>query len=87
MEFDHSGEFRSALINLRSRLNEPATSIRPMPPSRRRLILEQIESALKRLEEGTFGICRSCWLIMPRGQLLMQPYADVCSDCRARKAA
>ncbi len=87
MEVDQTGEFKTALVNLRSRLNEPATSIRPLPPSRRRLLLEQIEAALARLEEGTFGICRSCSLIMPRGQLLMQPYADVCIDCRARKAA
>lgn len=87
MEVDVTGEFRSALIRLRGRLNEPATSIRPMPASRRRAILGQIESAFQRLDEGTYGICRNCLLIMPRGQLLMQPYAEVCTDCRSRKAA
>jgi RNA polymerase-binding transcription factor DksA len=50
-------------------------------------MLGQIDSAFQRLDEGTYGICRNCLLIMPRGQLLMQPYAEVCTDCRSRKAA
>lgn len=87
MEVDTTGEFRSALVNLKGRLNEAGPSNRLIPPSRRRAILEQIEAALQRLEQGTYGICRRCSLVMPRAELLMRPYAEYCPNCQARKAA
>ena len=51
------------------------------------MTLRQLEAALQRLEQGTYGICRRCFLVIPRGELLKQPYAEVCARCQTRQLA
>ena len=43
--------------------------------------LREIESALRRLEEGTYGICRKCGEPIAFGRLYSVPHTDCCSDC------
>jgi len=43
--------------------------------------LREIESALRRLEDGTYGMCRKCGEPIASGRLYSVPHADCCSDC------
>lgn len=44
-------------------------------------VLEQIEEALGRIEEGTFGTCEECQTTIPRERLEALPYTAYCVDC------
>ena len=85
MNLDASGEFRLALIRLKNRLSESAGNT--TAALRRQVTLEQVEAALRRVEERTYGTCRDCYLIIPRAELLMRPYSVTCPDCRRRRGA
>lgn len=47
--------------------------------------LTQIEDALERLSDGTFGYCEECEKPIPLSRLQALPYATECIDCK-RKA-
>ena len=47
--------------------------------SRRELAL--IRSAMQRMDEGTYGICKECGEEIGFERLQVQPYADECIDC------
>ena len=44
---------------------------------------EMLDDALRRLEEGTFGVCVSCRNSIPYGRLLVMPEAAYCVSCGA----
>jgi len=44
---------------------------------------EMLDSALRRLEEGTYGLCVSCHNPIPYGRLLVMPEATYCVRCGA----
>lgn len=44
---------------------------------------EMLDSALRRLEEGTYGDCMSCHNPIPYGRLLAMPEATYCVGCGA----
>jgi DnaK suppressor protein len=46
--------------------------------------LEQIDVALARIEDGTYGTCESCGQAIPKPRLHAIPYAMRCVEC-ARK--
>jgi RNA polymerase-binding protein DksA len=48
-------------------------------------VLSEIDAALKRIEEGTYGTCLNCGREIPRERLEAQPWASLCIDCK-RKA-
>ena len=56
-------------------------------PTRRSLleneeqILEEIASALERIEQGNFGRCEECQREIPKARLEAIPYARYCVDC------
>ncbi|NQT36037.1 MAG: TraR/DksA C4-type zinc finger protein [Planctomycetes bacterium] len=43
--------------------------------------LQQIETALERAEEGTFGACEECGVKIPKTRLNAIPYASLCVKC------
>jgi len=45
--------------------------------------LEQINSATKRLEAGTYGICEVCGAPISEGRLVARPAATICIRCAA----
>jgi RNA polymerase-binding protein DksA len=47
-------------------------------------VLEQIDAALKRVDEGTYGICRVCGQPIGEERLEAVPYADLCIEDRRR---
>ena len=44
-------------------------------------ILEQIRSALRRIDEGTFGSCMQCGKELSEQRLTALPYAALCVQC------
>lgn len=44
-----------------------------------------IESALRRIEAGTFGLCQTCGKPIAPERLEALPWANDCVDCHARK--
>ena len=45
-------------------------------------LLAEIDSALKRIEEGTYGICTNCGKEIPVDRLEALPWATLCIDCQ-----
>jgi len=45
-------------------------------------VLAEIDAALKRIEEGTYGICTNCGQPIAVGRLEALPWATLCIDCR-----
>jgi RNA polymerase-binding protein DksA len=48
-------------------------------------ILYQIDDALKRLDEGTFGVCLQCSQPITMSRLKAVPYASLCIACQRTK--
>lgn len=44
--------------------------------------LDDVEAAMKRLEEGTYGQCEVCGAALPAAQLEAEPAARRCPACR-----
>ena len=50
-------------------------------------LLYQIDDALKRLDDGTFGLCQQCNQPITMSRLKAVPYASLCIACqRARES-
>jgi RNA polymerase-binding protein DksA len=47
-------------------------------------VLADIDSALKRIEDGTYGTCVSCGQGIPLQRLEAYPAAALCIDCKRR---
>jgi DnaK suppressor protein len=45
-------------------------------------VLNQIDEALKRLDEGTYGTCARCGKEIAAERLEAYPWASLCIDCR-----
>jgi RNA polymerase-binding protein DksA len=50
-----------------------------------REMLYAYEDALKKLEEGTFGVCEECNNVIAKTRLKAVPYAPLCVKCQAKK--
>jgi RNA polymerase-binding protein DksA len=48
-------------------------------------LLHQVEEALARIEEGTFGTCEVCGQPIHPERLRALPYARLCINCKARE--
>jgi DnaK suppressor protein len=46
-------------------------------------VLDQVESALARLDEGTYGLCVSCGSAIDDAHLATAPTAQTCQVCEA----
>jgi DnaK suppressor protein len=46
--------------------------------------IEEIEQAIKRLDEGSYGACLDCGKAIAPGRLRALPYASLCIHCQAK---
>ncbi len=46
--------------------------------------LRDIEAALKRIEDGTYGICKYCGKEIDEKRLLARPVASACISCKTK---
>jgi len=44
--------------------------------------LTEVNRALKRIEDGTYGICTQCGKVITTERLEALPYAELCIDCQ-----
>lgn len=49
---------------------------------RERVKLKQIDDALERMNEGTYGVCESCGLEIAEERLEAMPFSRLCRDCQ-----
>ena len=47
-------------------------------------LLAEVERALQKLEEGTYGLCERCGVEIDFARLKAIPYATYCIDCQSR---
>ena len=45
-------------------------------------VLYQIDEALKRIDEGVYGLCQSCEQAISMSRLKAVPYTSMCIDCQ-----
>lgn len=48
-------------------------------------VLYQIEDALKRLDDGSYGVCQQCNKVITMSRLKAVPYASLCIECQRAK--
>ena len=51
------------------------------------LALEQIENALERIEDGTYGVCLECEGKILKARLNAIPWTRVCITCKEKQSA
>jgi DnaK suppressor protein len=49
---------------------------------RERMKIKQIDDALERLEDSTYGVCESCGLEIAEERLNVMPFTRLCRDCQ-----
>ena len=49
---------------------------------RERVKIKQIDDALVRLEDGSYGVCESCGLEIAEERLEAMPFTRLCRDCQ-----
>uniref|UniRef100_A0A7C4NT44 RNA polymerase-binding protein DksA n=1 Tax=Thermodesulfobacterium geofontis TaxID=1295609 RepID=A0A7C4NT44_9BACT len=49
---------------------------------REQKLLKKIEKALRKIEEGTYGICEACGTEIDEKRLIARPEATLCIDCK-----
>lgn len=50
-----------------------------------RQLLYEFDDALKKLEEGTFGICEDCKTLITKNRLKAVPHARLCIKCQEKR--
>jgi RNA polymerase-binding protein DksA len=53
--------------------------------SNEREVIYELDDALKKIEEGTFGVCEECKTLITKVRLRAVPYARLCVKCQQRK--
>lgn len=53
--------------------------------SNEREVLFELDDALKKIEEGTFGVCEDCKSLIARTRLKAVPYARLCVKCQEKR--
>ena len=48
-------------------------------------VLAQIDEALKRIDDGTFGVCSNCGQQIAEERLEARPWATLCIDCKRKE--
>ena len=48
-------------------------------------VLAEIDAALERIEEATYGICTNCAKPIPEERLEARPWATLCIDCQRER--
>jgi DnaK suppressor protein len=46
--------------------------------------LAQIDDAIERIEENTYGLCEDCGVKIPKARLKVLPFAKYCIECQEK---
>jgi DnaK suppressor protein len=47
--------------------------------------LRKIDEAMRKIDEGTYGICEDCSEEISEGRLKILPFAILCRDCQEKR--
>ncbi|MBI5049191.1 MAG: TraR/DksA C4-type zinc finger protein [Deltaproteobacteria bacterium] len=64
--------------------NERERELTLMLGDRDREKLAEIEEALERIENGSYGVCDECGELITEGRLMAMPFTKVCIDCKSK---
>ncbi|MFH0826663.1 MAG: TraR/DksA family transcriptional regulator [Candidatus Omnitrophota bacterium] len=53
--------------------------------SNERKLLYELDDALKKIEEGVFGICEECKILITKSRMKAVPHARLCVKCQEKK--
>lgn len=53
--------------------------------SNERQMLYELSDALKKIEDGTYGVCEECKSLIAKNRLKAVPYARLCVRCQEKK--
>jgi DnaK suppressor protein len=79
-DFQVSGDDRMDDVDQAS--SDIEQSLRMRLRNREMLLIKKVDEALKRIEEGTFGICNSCENDIEMKRLEARPTATLCIACK-----
>lgn len=48
-------------------------------------LLHKVEKAIKRIDDGVYGVCEACGAEIPIARLEVLPYATMCVTCASKK--
>ena len=71
---DHASAETDSVLNVRIR-------------ERRDKLIKKINDALRRFEDGTFGICEECGQEISEKRLIARPTATMCIGCKEKQEA
>ncbi|HEY0980306.1 MAG TPA: TraR/DksA C4-type zinc finger protein [Candidatus Paceibacterota bacterium] len=54
---------------------------------RKKTFIQNLENALIRIENKTYGICRITGNLIPKGRLLAVPHATLCMEAKLKQSA
>ncbi|MEU8535077.1 MULTISPECIES: TraR/DksA family transcriptional regulator [Streptomyces] len=69
------------------RASAARTEVRTEPAASARMVLADVEAALRRLAEGRYGHCHLCRRPIDRAHLMIVPQARYCARCRQVREA
>ena len=46
--------------------------------------IRDIDSTLKRIEDGTYGVCKYCEKDIPKKRMIARPVASACVECKTK---
>lgn len=79
----HMQDYPEALPDIIDQaINEGQRSFHFRMRDRERLLSRKIKDALRRIEEGTFGICEQCGENIPIARLKARPVTNYCLSCK-----
>ena len=52
--------------------------------SNERKVIYEIDDAIKKIEEGTYGVCEECESLIAKTRLKALPYARLCLKCQQK---
>lgn len=63
--------------------NERDRELNLLMSDRERDKINEIDDALVRIDEGTYGTCEECGTDIPKKRLIIMPFAHLCVACKA----
>jgi len=52
---------------------------------RERKLIGKMQEAIKRIDDGTFGVCESCGGFISEKRLMARPVTTLCINCKTRQ--
>ncbi|WP_428898425.1 TraR/DksA family transcriptional regulator [Parelusimicrobium proximum] len=49
------------------------------------VLVDQIESALRKIDKGLYGVCESCRAVIPKKRIKVLPFARYCVNCQSTR--